>query len=186
MNLAQLSGKRTFEQRSCLKCGNLFTPESGTHRYCKIECRAHVTKTKCWNYGHICTRINSNPLRFFSHLIKKYDKMGVGSKGYSRRELTPQFLHSLFKEQSGLCAISGIPMRPQITPGGHPHTCSIDRIDNALGYLSTNVQLVCKSINVSRMDQSVHEFITLCKQVANYQDALASGASSKVSCSHEL
>lgn len=70
-------------------------------------------------------------------------------------ELTREYLIELYHQQKGLCALSGIPMEHK-----WDNLCSIsvDRIDSKLGYVSGNVQLVCKWVNLAKQRHSNEEF----------------------------
>ncbi len=74
----------------------------------------------------------------------------------------------LYKEQEGLCALSGIPITLPNSSKFSDITASIDRVDNTIGYTPSNIQLVHKKINMLRGSLSVEEFITLCKAVSEY------------------
>jgi hypothetical protein len=69
--------------------------------------------------------------------------------------LTIEFLLSLWDLQLGCCAITKIALT---TYSGEPCSASIDRIDPNLGYLQTNVQLVCKWVNLGRGRITVERF----------------------------
>lgn len=61
--------------------------------------------------------------------------------------LTKDDILGLWTKQSGLCAISGVPMDHK---WNLYTTASLDRIDSAGGYTLDNVQLVCKFINLGK------------------------------------
>lgn len=50
----------------------------------------------------------------------------------------------------------------------NPHNISIDRIDNDVDYVESNVQLVCQAINIMKGTLEDEEFIRLCKSVAQH------------------
>lgn len=67
-------------------------------------------------------------------------------------DLDAYFLFSLFDEQDGRCAVSGIEMeRPQAAAfrTDQPFMISVDRIDNSKGYTRGNVRLVCLIVNLA-------------------------------------
>lgn len=74
----------------------------------------------------------------------------------------------LYNMQEGRCALSGEMMTYQSTgDNSNDSNISLDRIDTTIGYVSSNVQYVCKRINLMRHKTSVKEFITWCERVAN-------------------
>jgi len=69
------------------------------------------------------------------------------------------------------CALTGWDL--EFTRGGsfdgkNPRGCTIDRINNNIGYEPGNIQLVCCMPNLIRNKLSVYEFKQLCEAVSNY------------------
>lgn len=81
-------------------------------------------------------------------------------------DLTNDDLDEIYREQQGLCALSGIQMNPAISS---PYRPSIDRIDSTKGYTRANVQFVCSVVNV--MKNKIHEplFVDLCAKIATHR-----------------
>lgn len=65
----------------------------------------------------------------------------------------------LFVNQKQLCALSHLPLEMK-------STASLDRIDNARGYIKGNVQWVHKDINFMKQDLSQEEFIEYCQLIS--------------------
>lgn len=70
------------------------------------------------------------------------------------------------------CALTGWDL--EFTRGGNfdgknPRGCTVDRINNNIGYESGNIQLVCCMPNLIRNKLSLYEFKGLCEAVANYK-----------------
>jgi hypothetical protein len=86
------------------------------------------------------------------------------SRGYVW-ELTPEFIDVMYNEQGGLCAISSLPISWSVS--GWDHTASIDRINNEVGYVESNVQLVHKEVNMMRGSLGIERFQELCCLVAD-------------------
>ncbi len=82
-------------------------------------------------------------------------------------ELTMEYAWDLYEQQKCLCALSGIPIGFGATSKNSNTSASLDRIDNAKGYVEGNVQWVHKSINLMRNVLTVEKFIEWCKRVAN-------------------
>jgi hypothetical protein len=82
-----------------------------------------------------------------------------------------KYLLDLFEKQQGQCALSG--WKLEFVSGGdfrgnkNPRACSIDRIDNNIGYIPGNVQLTCCLPNFLKSDMNITEFRQLCKDIAS-------------------
>jgi len=96
--------------------------------------------------------------------------------GASRRgiefSLSEKFLWELYKQQLGLCAITGLP----ITLVNHIKdnnvdwrqiTASLDRINNTLGYTETNVWWVHKKVNRLKNNLSMDELLYWSKLIVD-------------------
>lgn len=83
-------------------------------------------------------------------------------------DLTPEFIISLYDKQKGKCALSGIEMTTIIQSGKNTYNASIDRIIPSLGYIKTNVRLVCSQVNMMRSNLEDFEIINICKAIINY------------------
>lgn len=79
-------------------------------------------------------------------------------------ELTPEFLWKLYKDQKGLCALTGVPivLENRIKKQNVDWsvvTASLDRIDNSLGYIEGNVWWVHKIVNRLKNNYSLEELL---------------------------
>lgn len=90
-------------------------------------------------------------------------KRGGISRGYDWN-ISIEDVWNLYEKQNGKCALSGIDIGWD--EKGLKATASIDRIDNNKGYLTDNVQLVHKKINMMKGKLTVEEFKQFCKLVA--------------------
>lgn len=61
-----------------------------------------------------------------------------------------------------------------------PHVVSIDRIDNDLGYVRGNVELVCYAYNVAKNKYTEEFFIEMCKDVLTNAGYVVSGKEGRV------
>lgn len=77
---------------------------------------------------------------------------------------------TLFQEQGGVCALSGVPL--SFVPGS-PNTASLDRIDSSGDYTLENVQWVHKSVNLMKNVLPQEDFIALCRAIADHNPATA-------------
>jgi len=94
-------------------------------------------------------RKRTNPRRFIGSMLNDARK---NNKDRSKKDrplqfsITINYLMSILYEQKGLCAISHIPMN--LRPCSD-WKCSIERIDNRIGYVPGNVTLVCNEFNTA-------------------------------------
>jgi hypothetical protein len=63
-----------------------------------------------------------------------------------RRELEP-YIVELYKNQEGICALTGLEMILDFVDGDRELRCSLDRIDSSRHYERGNLQVVCKFAN---------------------------------------
>jgi hypothetical protein len=82
-------------------------------------------------------------------------------------DIDATYLHQLLDLQSGLCAISKVPLT--FTKGsGHIATnASIDRIDPKKGYTKDNVQLLAFQVNAMKSNLNIDQLMEWCRLVLN-------------------
>ena len=74
-------------------------------------------------------------------------------------EIDAIHLEELWRNQEGRCALSGVIMTHHRDGSGRKDfNASIDRINGAIGYVQTNVQLTCLRANLMRSTLSGTEF----------------------------
>jgi len=90
--------------------------------------------------------------------------------------ISPEYLKSIWEKQEGRCAYTKLPLTAdanQLT------TMSLDRIDSNVGYVESNVQLVCVVINKMKSNFTEDQFVGFCNLVAqnnsikDYPESLA-------------
>lgn len=151
-----------WTSKTCNVCGSMFTPKSGAHKFCSIQCKGR------WKYitGSCCTeeqykKISGNWYKYFQRLCNKNN----------RNNLTTEMLLQVYNEQEGKCALSGVPLTCTLIKGTKVKTnASIDRIHAGTEYSIDNIQLVCSALNSWRADTDLQEFVWWCKQVALCQE----------------
>lgn len=79
----------------------------------------------------------------------------------------------IYIQQGGRCALSGVSLCFGVGRLGNT-TASMDRIDNNLGYVASNVQWVHKVINIMRNKLTVPEFKEWCARVAQHGSSCVS------------
>ena len=86
----------------------------------------------CWHHIKLANRVKGTPI-------------GI--------DIT--YLRELYKTQNGRCALTGLGMTHKF----HDlKSISVDRIQSNLGYISGNVQLVCRWVNLAKNTHSNEEF----------------------------
>lgn len=159
-------GSTVFRRRQCTHCGVEYQPGSGASRFCSKACWSTVRNAKDYYQTYRqYERVNQNPRKFWVRLLHGRGKGKAGCRSL----LTPEFLEAMYVTQGGKCAVSGRPMNCELKVGGDWSRCSIDRIDNQLGYTLNNVHLVCKGVNLSRNDQSLDDYVKLCEDVVRHR-----------------
>ena len=76
--------------------------------------------------------------------------------------ITIEFMWALFIKQDRKCALSGFPLIML----GKRRTASIDRIDNSIGYVPSNVQWVHKDVNRLKGTFTVDRLLSLCTAIS--------------------
>jgi hypothetical protein len=90
-------------------------------------------------------------------------------------DLDIEYIWSIFEQQNGQCALSGLPIFLETSLGSlsksgfQRRTASLDRIDSSKGYLRGNVQWVHKEINQMKSNRTEEDFIRLCEAVTLFQ-----------------
>lgn len=151
------------QKRECVICNTLFTPNTGSHKFCSVACK---TKNNQKNGSMACKkqyeRISGDFTRYFNRLNRRTGK---------RPDITTEHLLAQLEKQKGLCALSGVPLTCLLEQGKKFKTnASIDRIIPGAPYTPENIQLVCSALNSWRGDTDLKEFIWFCKQVTLFQE----------------
>lgn len=147
--------------RKCPKCSSEITHLR--RNYCIGSHNIEQPCKKCSNISnHPSTMVGEVRLSWF----ESFKKSAI-IRGYSW-ELTPEFVDALYEQQKGVCALSGLSIGWSTV--GWNHTASLDRIDNNVGYIPENVQLVDKRVNMMRGSLSVDEFLEICFCIAGHEN----------------
>ena len=80
-------------------------------------------------------------------------------------DLDVPFLFSLLEKQNNLCAISGEPLTFTVGQGAVWTDMSVDRMDPKLGYVKSNVQIVQRIANSSKVNMDMPQFLDFCEKV---------------------
>jgi hypothetical protein len=156
----------------CKTCTN---NKKKLYRIANKERISHA-KSKCYfarrEYYQLKHRhnIEKTPFSFLAGLygsIKKRTRLRKHQKPDGRYvfrrplklDVDLRFLADLYARQSGRCALSGVKLVHQI---GKLNAISIDRIDNGIGYVRGNIQLVCQFVNLGKYsgtNEAAKEFL---------------------------
>lgn len=81
-------------------------------------------------------------------------------------DLDDRFFHKLYDKQQGKCALSGVHLTWQRSPDQkNDMNISVDRINPEMGYEETNVQLVCKRVNLIKHTLNELELLEWCQRI---------------------
>ena len=72
------------------------------------------------------------------------------------------FLLTLYADQNGFCALTGMKMTHRLDD---PRSISIDRINSSKGYVTGNVQLVCRWVNLAKQHYPNEIFVELFQEL---------------------
>lgn len=140
----------------CLICDKKNGPSTPSHlrrSKCCFSCSRERDNNPCW--------------KGYRDLTGVY-LMQIKSDAYKRGllfEMTPEYLWHIWEEQEGRCAYTRLPLE-------HGVDASLDRRDNAYGYVQGNVQWVHRDINRMKSDLRENHFISLCQLVARQLDCV--------------
>ena len=79
-------------------------------------------------------------------------------------ELSIEDIWTLLEEHEHKCNLSGMPIGFSRRANGN--TASVDRIDNTIGYLQSNVQLLHKDVNMMKHAWPQDYFLELCHNIS--------------------
>lgn len=80
-------------------------------------------------------------------------------------DITPEYIMGMYEAQGGKCAYTGKKC----------DTLSIERIDNNLGHVMGNIELVDVRLNVMRGARGQDEFLLMCYHVAHHMEDYING-----------
>lgn len=161
----------------CAKCNqykdpSLFHKSGGS----KNEARGGKSYT-CGNCHYAANKIRLKS--FGENLERCIKKLAVGLnnkvrlKRFGKSNIDSNYLISLYKEQKGLCALSGIEMSYYVGQQGRlNNNISIDRIDNNIGYIEGNIQLVCFIVNIMKSNMDKEKLMYYCKSIIKNQEVV--------------
>ena len=111
--------------------------------------------------------------KFLTQLAKGLKYRTSNRKKFVFCNILLEHLIDLWHKQDGRCILSGVPMTTiRGTESGWqvPTNASVDRIDNNLGYISGNIQLVCWQVNLMKGQLTNEELVIFCKLIFNHRN----------------
>jgi hypothetical protein len=164
------------EGKNCTKCGEMFLLSdfyttgkkvSGEPKYnswCKSCVKEKMSSYHARTWGPDKLQFSAmkraaNVRSYLSYLRAKAVKRSGSC-------ISTDNLEELWLLQNGMCAITGWPLTMSLGSGVVSTNASIDRIDSSIGYISGNVQLVCRAANIAKSNLSMEVFISLCRAAA--------------------
>lgn len=168
INSLTFTGKRKNDNKRWL---GEFLCDCGNSRYLRFDCVLRQVYKSCGckgsstDYKNRRKLIGDNyPFHVLITLFRKNSK-----KRKIPFELEIDDLKSQYEKQKGKCCYTqkSIIMPANFLEIYKDDIASIDRIDSSLGYVSNNIQLVTKVVNMAKQTLSHNDFVLLCHTVAN-------------------
>lgn len=91
-------------------------------------------------------------------------------RGYEFK-ITPEYVWQIYLSQNKKCALSGVDLvfiRNQ--DKGSRQTASVDRINNSLGYIEGNIQIIHKKLQMVKNSMTMDELRLWCKLMYNHME----------------
>ena len=157
---------------TCSHCGQEFNKEKSyvtrnlkkgvTTNFCNRTCHSRYLH---WSYPQLRDNVIPGSVTDKFSPFRKY----LASIRHRERDakITLNDLKEQWDSQSGLCAISNMPMiLPSTTGTKHkrtPNLASVDRIDSSKGYTIDNIQWVCLIAQYAKNSFSTDDVIEFCR-----------------------
>lgn len=143
----------------CANCGKDFTISTAkrrgrTQKYCDRRCGIRF-------HGRFVRDKATHNMRLAAYFQKKPEKRFFASTKQSAkaRGLVFDLSEAWFKERldRGVCEVTGLPVKVKVYKKGDAgqrgfYSPSVDRIDNAVGYIPSNCRMVCWGYNLAKHD----------------------------------
>jgi len=107
-----------------------------------------AARAKVWYFANKLKVHERSRVRQWAKHIVDRAKESAKARGHEH-DITESYILELFEKQGGRCHWTGVPMVPS-TVTRDPQRPTIDRIDNAVGYVAGNVVMACLFANTGR------------------------------------
>lgn len=147
------------------------TEKSGTLKYIYRDGLRPICKSCKLEKSKRFRKTYDDETKLYKLLQERW--LGARERSFKKNlefNITKEYLKQLWDSQSGLCAISGIPMTFELDNGRTFKNVSLDRINPNKGYIIGNVQLVCMAVNQMKSDLSLAELYMFCNAILNNKD----------------
>lgn len=117
------------------------------------------------NFNGLFIKTHNVPVIYKSCVTKVAYDAKIRNKNF---ELMMDDIQRTYCSQGGLCAFTGLEISfPKNKKEflSRLHVASVDRMDNSIGYIPSNIQIVNKLINMSRGSLTIDEYKNLCKKI---------------------
>lgn len=171
----------TGKKRSCGCAAGKWKKVDAMCSYCKSTYLRQSNHTKSTYCSRVC-RMKAAEIAALSLRRSSVEQtlrgIAICSKARCKRKgrdynISAEYLIDLFREQAGICALSGREMvasQSSSRKNSHPNTVSVDRIDSAGGYTIGNVRLVTTHCNIARSNFTDEQFIELCRDIVRHSE----------------
>jgi len=160
------------DTKVCVTCGKVKPLKD--YYYCHNKGRKSYYRNRCSKCVHVIRRerSTSSPESFLRRTFGQL-RSARRRQGY-KVTISLEDILSLYQKQKGKCALSGLKMTNNLVEGNtswsdNQANISIDRENNDKGYSNSNVQLVCKRVNIAKHTLNNKEFIKWCKRITANQ-----------------
>ena len=139
------------------------------NKRCKLRDGLNYVCKECYSKiynNHRIKNANNNKLDFVLKARFNDTKQRAKKKGIFN-DLVITDIYEIWNKQNGKCAISGIDMTINTYNGKISTNVSVDRINSSLGYIKSNIQLVCSTVNMMKGSLNMDEFLFFCNEILN-------------------
>lgn len=153
--------------KTCISCkkelsnSEFSTSENKKGKFTRAVCNKCLTKKRNENFS-------KTPDNFIKNLFTQL-KSTRRDSGLDW-DINYEFLMSIWSLQKGKCALSGLNMTWHKGSGKTHFNISIDRKNPDLGYIPSNVQLVCVCVNLMKQSLNDVDFIWWCKTIVDNKE----------------
>lgn len=137
------------------------TSENKKGKFTRAVCNKCLTKKRNENFSKTPDNFIKN---LFTQLRSTRRDSGLDW------DINYEFLMSVWHLQKGKCSLSGLNMTWHKGSGKTHFNISIDRKNPDLGYLPSNVQLVCVCVNLMKQSLNDVDFIWWCKTIVDNKE----------------